>query len=135
VEVAAFWIALAAVLISGEWFRSRREAMKHETLRLMVEKTGRADEAQLRELFPLPHWSRQRTPGVEYRTMRVLGTLALFAALGLAVCFSILYVGYPGWRLDASIGFGVASVVAFLGVGLLVASRFVEKPPQQGDRD
>ncbi len=139
--VAAFWIALAAVIISGHWFRSRREAMKQETIRHVVEKTGRLDEAQLKELFPPPsalppHWFRAPEPGEGYRTMRVFGTLALFVALGLAICFSILYFGAPHWgQVDTAIGFGVASVVALLGAGLFVASRFVEKPLPKGGRD
>ena len=36
VGVAAFWIALAAVIISDHWFKSRREAMKYETIRQIV---------------------------------------------------------------------------------------------------
>jgi hypothetical protein len=144
VGAAAFWIALAAVIISGRWYKLRREALKHETIRHMIEKTGRIDEAQLKELFPAPpppgplppHWFQPPEQGVGYRTMRVFGTLALFVALGLAICFSILYrFGDPSWRLDAPNGFGVASVVALLGVGLFVASRFVKKPLPQGDGD
>ncbi len=139
-EVTAFWIALAAVIISGQWFKARREAMKQETIRHVVEKTGRLDEAQLKELFPTPaplppHWFRAPEPGAGYRTMRVFGTLALFVAVGLAICFSILS-GTPGWgRLDSAIGFGLASVVALLGAGLFVASRFLQKPLPKGDHD
>jgi len=141
VGVAAFWIALAAVMISSGWFNSRREAMKHETIRQMVEKTGRLDEAALRELFPPrqplpPHWFRGPEQGMGYRTMRVFGTLWLFVALGLAICFSILYLTNPTtWQFDAPIGFGVASVIALVGAGLFAASTFLPKPLPQGDRD
>ena len=65
----------------------------------------------------------------------MFGTLALFVAVGLAICFSLLF-GTPGWgRVDSAIGFGVASVVALFGAGLFVASRFLEKPLPKGDHD
>ena len=52
--VVAFWIAVAAVLIAGGWFKSRGEAQKQQTLRTIIEKTGTVDEALLRQLFPTP---------------------------------------------------------------------------------
>lgn len=55
---AAFWIMIAAIVVAGDWLRARREALKHETLRLIIEKTGHVDEAQLKALFqpPTPGW-------------------------------------------------------------------------------
>ena len=50
-EVVAFWIALAAVLIAGGWVKSRNEAEKHATLRTIIDKSGTVDEAQIRALF------------------------------------------------------------------------------------
>jgi small-conductance mechanosensitive channel len=62
VGAAAFWIALAAVLVAGGWWKSRSEAQKHETIRRIVEKTGQVDEVKLKELFepPVPGWVRER---------------------------------------------------------------------------
>jgi len=141
---AAFWIALAAVIIAGRWFKLCRDEMKHKTIRHMIDKTGRVDEAQLKELFPPPlppaalpqHWFQPPEQGLGYRAMRVFGTLALFVALGLAICFFILYqFGESNWQSDAANGFAVASVVALVGVGLFFASRFLKRPLPEGDRD
>jgi hypothetical protein len=54
---AAFWIALAAVLISGSYFHFRRERLRQETLLKLVERTGQLDEQQVKALF------RRRPPG------------------------------------------------------------------------
>jgi hypothetical protein len=133
---AAFWIALAAVLIAGGYFRSRREALKHETIRLIVDKTGQVDEAKLKEIFqppappavPMPPpWAP--APGSGYRMMRIFGTLALAVAAGLAISFAILYQAGVDNQYSAMIGFAWAIVVAAAGVGLFVASQYLPPPP------
>ena len=139
---AAFWIALAAVLIAGGWFRTRREAQRHETLRRIVEKTGQVDEERLRELigpkppFDWAAWHAWRradaaaNAGVGYIVLRVFGTILMFVAVGVAV-FSWIYLAtgagleQTGYRVLAA-----SSVVGILGIGLFFASRFAEPPPR-----
>jgi hypothetical protein len=56
--VAAFWIALAAVLIGGQWHKKMKEQMRHETVRLLIEKGEPLDQGQVRELlYPKPPWT------------------------------------------------------------------------------
>lgn len=135
---AAFWIMIAAVVVAGDWLRVRREALKHETLRQIIEKTGRIDEAQLRALFqpPTPGWFREPGAGAGYRALRVLGTVVISIALGLTVFFSILWLSSPARHDSALIGFATTSVIALTGIGLFVASRFMPPPPRsdRGDR-
>lgn len=167
---AAFWIALGAVLIAGGWWKSRSEALKHETIRRIIEKTGEIDELKLKALFepPVPDWVRCRielikevaktqplddakirellqpppspwdggsAPGDGYKALRICGAIVMFAAAGLAVCFTILYQGNAEQQADAFTGFAVASVVALIGAGLFFAARFCDKPPPKGARD
>jgi hypothetical protein len=58
IGAAAFWVALAAVLISGGYFQFRRERLRQETLLRIVEKTGQLDEtasvARVQPLSPMP---------------------------------------------------------------------------------
>jgi hypothetical protein len=54
VGAAAFWIALAAVLIAASFNKVRREQVKQDTLLRLIEKTGQLDEAQVKLLFPAP---------------------------------------------------------------------------------
>ncbi len=136
IGAAAFWIFLSAVVIAVIWRNKHRESMRHETLRLLIEKNQKLDEGQLAELLrptpsPSPEWiwGPKPRPGDAYRGMRAIGIILVFVALGLGI------VGF--WRgmmlgihdksvLD--IGTGVA-LVAMLGAGLFVASRFVTPPP------
>lgn len=124
----AFWLAVAAVVIATAWFKSRSDAEKHETLRRIVEKTGQIDEAQLKALFDAPNallQPRPPEPGDTYRGLRVAGTVVCSAAVGLAILFLVLYVD---GRHDAIIGIGVAGLVAMVGIGLHLSTRFVTRP-------
>jgi hypothetical protein len=135
----AFWIALAAVLIAGGWFKTRREQIKQETLLRLVEKTGQLDEAQVKLLFPPPPapgawpppWHRQPDPHEGKKVLRGFGTVALFVAAGLAAFFTILLTAGTVSQQEAAIpGFGAASLVAFVGLGLLAASKFATGRPK-----
>ena len=148
---AAFWIAVAAVLITGKWFRSRNEQFKHETIRQIVDKTGEVDEEKLRELFqppappPIPgmphhHWGREPVPGSGYRAMRIIGTLLLFlgggiAAFATAVSFMLISRNMGFSPVDAPVFFGAAAAVAVVGLGFIFSARYLPKPaPDAGDR-
>jgi hypothetical protein len=127
---AAFWIGLALCLIAAMYFRSRSETVKHETLRQIVEKTGQVNEAQFKSLFePAPNaFTRVPAPGGGYRTLRVLGLLLMFIAVG--VVFLFLVIGWSGtqpWN-RAAIGCAAATIPALLGIGLFVSSRFLPRP-------
>ena len=71
---AAFWIALAIVLVANSWRSARVESLRHETLRRLIEKNGTLDAATLKDLLYPPHpplppghpWA-QRRPGEGYR--------------------------------------------------------------------
>ena len=135
--VVAFWIAVAAVLIAGGWFKSRSEAQKQETLRKVIEKTGTVDDALLRQLFPTPPvfdpsaWAR-RAQGSGYRMLRVFGTIAMCVAVGLIAFFTPLWL--KGTEEDAIVGVGIGVVTFAFGLGLFLASRFAE-PPARTEAD
>jgi uncharacterized protein YneF (UPF0154 family) len=135
---AAFWIALAAILIAGGYFRSRREQMKHETIRRVIEKTGEVDTEQLKELVapsvqhhfygpPPQPWAP--APGSGFRITRVFATLAVAVGVGLGLCFVVLdQIGFEDQEA-MMIGIGWAIVVTVIGAGLFLASRYFERPP------
>lgn len=133
---AAFWLALAAVIIAGGWFKTRSEALKHETLRRLAEKSGQVDEAQLRLLLappPAPPMvcAPPSLPGSGYRGLRIGGVLIASLGLGGILIFSLLrtIVG-P----DAFVGVAISSGVVVLGIGFFVSSRFAERPSDSSGR-
>jgi hypothetical protein len=140
---AAFWIALAAVLIAGSWFKSRTEAQKHETLRRMLDKTGSVDETLLSELLrpaapasggthPGSWKMPQPSPGENRKMGFVMGTLLLSAAAGLAVLFLILGAGGVITPRENWIGWAIAAGIGVFGVGVFVASLCADPPPPKG---
>jgi hypothetical protein len=135
---AAFWMMVAAIVIAGDWFRVRKETLRHETLRQIIERTGQIEDAQLKALIqsPTPGWLHQPPPGAGFRMLRVIGTIVMSVALGLTVLFSILWLSSPARHDNAMIGFACASLIAVVGMGFFFASRFLPAPPQsdRGDR-
>lgn len=129
---AAFWIAIAAIVISWGYFRSRSEAAKHETLRHIVEKTGQVEESQFRALFPpSPEslWTpRSAPPGTGYRAMRVIGTVIVYVAIGLAMLFTILWLSGVENSKHVYGGYAAASMVLFVGVGIFMGAKYLPKP-------
>lgn len=134
---AAFWIALAAVIISGRWLKARREAMKYDTIVRLAEKTGRIDEEQFKLLFPPPgplppHWFAPPPPGNGRMVLRVFGTILMFTGAGLMAAV-VLLQGYFTLELVLVRGFATGIVLAFFGAGLFIAGRFA--PARRDDRE
>lgn len=132
---AAFWFFVAAVVVAGIWKKKHGEALRHETVRLLIEKNQKIDEAQLAKLLnpEPPDWMglqpKPGKPGDAYRALRIIGTITMFVALGLLIaCF---------WRVnmlgihDKSV-LGMATgipIIAMVGFGVFVSARFVAPPP------
>jgi len=154
---SAFWIALAAVFIASFWRKKNTEQMKHETVRLLIQKDGTVDPDMVKELLnptppPPPQWSpevaamfglRKREPGESRRYMRVSGAIlmiagpgvgAMFAAIGLTRTFGItdnndITAGESS--LLIAMGIGVTVALVLLGVALYTASQFLSKGPKE----
>jgi hypothetical protein len=142
---AAFWIALAAVLIAGGWNKVRREQIKQETLLKLIEKTGQLDEAQVKLLFPPPPppspwpppWHHPRDPLEGQRSLRVGGVVVMGVAAGLAVLGLVLRMLGTGDQQD-EFGIailGLAGLVAGVALGLLIASKFATGPVPRDEHD
>lgn len=140
---AAFWIALAAVLVANGINAVRRERLRQETLLKLVEKTGRLDEQTVKTLFPPPppHVSHAFGPPPRQadgrRGLKIFGTIVLSIAAGIATLVTILWqFGPPSIQADPLIPvvpYAIAALVACFGIGLFVAARFVRPPPDEGD--
>jgi|HubBroStandDraft_5_1064220.scaffolds.fasta_scaffold298465_2 hypothetical protein len=128
--IAAFWLAVTAFIVVGALNARRGYELKIETIRLMMEKGQKIDDALLRDLLTPPKWhSPPPGPvGQGYRTMRIFATLALFVAPGISL-FIGLAGGYGGRPDVSAAGIAAGALVALLGIGLFVASRYLPRPP------
>lgn len=143
---AAFWIALAAVLIAGGWHKVRREQLKHETLLKLIEKTGQLDEAQVKLLFPPPPtpppqhwppaWHKSPDPTATQRGLKGLGAVVISIATGLAVLGAVIGIfGDVAQKEEAVVVFGMAGLIAMVGIGFFFASRFATSPAARDEHD
>jgi hypothetical protein len=129
-----FWIFVAAVVVAAALKKMNSEKVRHETLRLLIEKNQKLDEAQLKELLnptpaPPPEWLIPRhSSGDGYRALRVCGTIVMFVALGLLIVLvwrGMMLGIYDRSVLDLGAGVALAGMV---GIGLFVSSRFLIRP-------
>lgn len=141
---AAFWIALAAVLIANGINGVRREKLRQQTLLKLVEKTGRLDEQTVKTLFPPPPPPGPHVFGPPpwqpdgRRGTKVFGTIVLSIAVGLAIFITILVEYGPPEMQDPTgtvIGYAMTALFTCFGIGLFVAARFVRPPPDERDRE
>jgi len=141
IGAAAFWIFLAAIIVASIWRKKHSEAVRHETVRLIIEKNQKLDDAQLKELLnptppPAPEWLVPKYKvGVGYRILRISGTSLMFIALGLVLmaCWRGMLLGiHEESVLEIATGI---PLVAMLGVGLFVASRYFPAPTPNDKKD
>ena len=112
----AFWGFIAAVVVAGIWDGSRKRETQHETLRRMLESDKPIDQ----ELMDKILGSNERLD----LDLKVAGLITLFIA--------------PGWSslglflslLNAKVLLpllGVSALVGLVSIGLLVASKSIER--------
>lgn len=149
--VAAFWIALAAVLVAGNWRKKNAEQMRHETVRVLIQKDGTLDPQVLKELLnpPPPQWSpemlalmgvKKRQPGETRRDMRVWGIILMIAGPGFGLALAAIgLTRVLGFNAQISMGdssnfiaAGIATAIVFLltGLALFYVSRFFSEAPE-----
>ena len=112
----AFWGFIAAVVVGGIWYAVREKEAQHETLRRMIDSGKDLDVAAISRVF--------KENSRPERDLKIGGIVTLFAAPGLVILGWFLgevsQEAYHALR-------GVAGLVAFVGVGLLIAARVAEK--------
>jgi hypothetical protein len=131
--LTAFWIALAAVLIASHWRNKHTEAMRHETIRLLLQTKGDVALAEIKELLhpprPLPASLPPCYPCVtypppgRYKAMRTGGSILMIASLGVGAMIGGIGVAQnQPQSIVAAIG--VALCIFLIGAGVFFASRF-----------
>jgi hypothetical protein len=115
----AFWGFIAACVVGGIWYAVREKQAQHETLRHIVESDRDINADVIDRIM--------NAGGDPSRDLKVAGYITLSIAPGLL---------FLGWFLQQvsedgqvfTILTGVAGLVFCIAVGLLVASRVMERP-------
>jgi hypothetical protein len=111
-----FWMFIAAVSVGGIWDGVRKREAEHETLRRMIESGKTPDQALIDKLL-----GHKKDPA---RDLKVAGLIVIFVAPGLALMGWVIGRAEPDAFMPL---LGVAGLVAFVGIGLLIAARFLER--------
>ena len=112
-----FWLFIAAAVVSGVWDSIRKREAQHETLRRMIEAGKPPDQELMNKLLG--------TGKDTARDLTIGGLITLFVAPGLALM---------GYLIDEDAFMpllGVASLVAFVGIGMLIAAQFTKRSERQ----
>ena len=116
----AFWGFIASTVIGGIWYAIREKEAQHETLRRMIDSGQELDEVTVSRIF--------KDNSRPDQDLKVGGLITLFCAPGLLVL---------GWFIGRFsqeaflVLTGVSGLVAFVGLGLLVAARSAAKHYQE----
>jgi hypothetical protein len=115
-EVAAFWFALAAIVVAAIYFRHARTVSRHQVLQTMIEKgqpvsTEIFDERNYRRTLAVP------------QAFLAGGVILIGASCGLAIFFTVLQ-----WSGEVDERFlpAIAAIPFCLGIACLVASRLLK---------
>ena len=111
-----FWLFIAAIVVGGMWYSIREKETKQETIRRIIESGQPVDAALMDRILG----SEKRLD----RELMVAGLITLFAAVGLALLGWFVSLLAPPWLLPM---LGVAALVAFVGIGLIVAAKIAER--------
>ena len=108
-----FWLFIGAATVAGIWDGIRKREAQHETLRRMIEAGKPPDQALMDKLL-----GADKHPE---KDLMVGGLITLAVAPGLALMGYLIHE-------DAFMPLlGIASLVGFVGVGLLIAAKFAQR--------
>lgn len=111
-----FWMFIAAVSVGGIWDGVRKREAEHETLRRMIESGKTPDQDLVDKLL-----GHKKDPA---RDLKVAGLIVIFVAPGLALMGWVIGLAEPDAFMPL---LGVSGLVAFVGIGLLTAARFLKR--------
>ena len=114
----AFWAFIASCVVAGIWYAIREKEAQHETLRRMIE-SGKDLNVDVIE--------RVMSDGGKSETdLKVGGYITMFVAPGLVLLGYVIKIASGEPKIFTILS-GVAGLVFFVAVGLLVAAKVVER--------
>ena len=118
-----FWLFIAAAAVGGIWDGVRKREAEHETLRRIIESGKTPDQRLIDKLLG--------TNKAPERDLKVAGLIVAFVAPGLAVMGWMVSLKEPDALMPI---IGAAALVGFVGIGLLVAARYMARARREDDQ-
>ena len=118
-----FWLFIAAAAVGGIWDGVRKREAEHETLCRIIESGKTPDQRLIDKLLG--------TNKAPERDLKVAGLIVAFVAPGLAVMGWMISLKEPDALMPI---IGAAALVGFVGIGLLVAARYMARARREDDQ-
>lgn len=109
----SFWLFVAAVSVAGIWDGTKKREQQHETLRRILESNRELEPEVMEKLMSLVGGSGRPDRDFKITAMWILPIAPGVAALGYFISMVAEEALYPL--------LGVASVLAIMGAGFLIA--------------
>jgi hypothetical protein len=117
----AFWAFIASCVVGGIWYSIREKQAQHETLRRIIE-SGKDVDAEVIERVMNDGSRRDKSEG----ELKVAGYITMSAAPGLVLLGYFVELA-SGNEKVFTILLGVAGLVFFVSIGLLVSAKVMER--------
>lgn len=118
----AFWGFIGAVVVAGIIYGIREREAQHETFRRVIESGQPVDQALMDKVLG--------GDKVVHRDLKIGGLIVLVTAPGVAVAGWLISLLAEEWLFPM---LGVAALLAFVGTGLLLASKAAERSARESD--
>ena len=118
-----FWLFVAAAAVGGIWDGVRKRDAEHETLRRIIESGKTPDQQLIDKLLG--------TNKAPERDLKVAGLIVTFVAPGLAAMGWMISLRQPAALMPIV---GAAVLVGFVGIGLLVAARYMARTRREDEQ-
>lgn len=113
-----FWIFIAAIIVAGIWYDARRRESQQETLRRIVESGREIDQSIIDRIIGAGESEKQA------QDLKVAAYIVLPIAPGVFVLS--FFIGMISEEARVALQ-GVSALLLFIGGGLLMAARYVER--------
>jgi hypothetical protein len=114
----AFWAFIASCVIGGIWYAIREKEAQHETLRRIIESGKDVDVEVIDRIMS--------DGGKSETDLKVGGLITMFVAPGLILLGYVLERATNNDEIF-TIMLGVAGLVFFISIGLLLAAKITER--------
>ena len=116
----AFWGFIASCVVGGIWYAIREKEAQHETLRRIIE-SGKDVDAEV-----IDRVMNDGGKSKSEQDLKVGGYITMSVAPGLALLGYVLEIVSDNDKVFLTL-LGVAGLVFFVSIGLLVAARVIER--------
>lgn len=132
IEMIGSAIIVVGIIVAVMWRSNTKDKHRQETLRMLLEKGHDLQDPEVAKLInPSTPRGMDTNPGDAYKGFQIGGLITIACGAGVAVMFLFISQTTENPVELTFVGMGIGALLLIIGLGLLVCTRFVNKPPEQ----